>query len=188
MWKYIKKLFFFNESKPVIIRIPTMYSITILNDNDNISYIDKKFIELLLNFTPQYNNLKCEINRWDNYIEYMENVRAFIYCEATTDKWNHLGNHLLELREFITNERKRDIDDFNSFLHLIDVDDEENERITDVEIIKKTISFINNYKRDFQKNCNNVSKVYISIGSSVNGYDIVWGEKNYFNLISESYG
>lgn len=188
MWKYIKKLFSFNKTKPVIIRIPPIYSITILNDNENISYIDKKFIELLLNFTPQYNNLKCQINRWDNYIEYMENIRAFIYCEATADKWNHLGNDLFELKEFIIYERKRDIDDFNSFLHLIDVDDEEYEIITDVEITEKIIFFINDYKRDFQKNCNNVSNIYVSLGSSVNAYQIVWGEKNSFNLIAESYG
>lgn len=188
MWKNIKKLFLFNEAIPVKMRIPGMYSIKIPNDSNKISYIDKKFIKILLNFSPKLHHLKCEINRWDNCSKYMENIRAFIYCEATADNWNHLGSSLIELKEFIMCERKRDIDDFNSFLHLIDVDDEEYETITNAEIVEKTIFFINDYRRDYQKNCYNMSKIYINIGCSVNDYKIIWGEESYFNLIVESYG
>lgn len=188
MWKRIKKIFSFNEAKPRKIRIPASYSVKILADKNDMSNIDKKFIILLLNFIPNFNNLKCEINRWDNYIEYIENVRAFIYCEATMDNWNHLGSHLMELKRFIDHERKRDIDDFNSFLHLIEVDEEDFNIITDAEVVETTIYFINDYKREYQSSCNNLSKVYINLGCSVNDFKIVWGEENCFNLITESYG
>jgi len=186
MWKYIKKIFL--SKKAIPIKIPATYSIKIANNTDKISYVDKKFIEILLNFSPNYNSLKCEINRWDNYIKYMENIRAFIHCEASTHNWNRLGNDLIELNKYIESERKRDIEDFRFFLNLIEVEEEEYNILTDSELVEKTIFFINDYRRDYQNTCSDLSKVYISLGSSVNGYTIIWGKENSFNLILESHG
>ncbi|MGY3705035.1 hypothetical protein [Vagococcus martis] len=183
-----KKVFLSTKGRDEGYKIPANYSINIPNDSNEISKIDKKFIEILLNFTPDYNSLKGEVKRFDTYDNYIENVRAFISCDVMGNNWIYKQSDLSELNRFIQYEKIRNIFDFNNFLHLIGVNEEEYKLLVDSDIYEKTIVYINKYKREYQNECSELSKIYVSKGSNVNDYKIFWGESNHVNLILESYG
>lgn len=188
MMNYLINLFSRNKKEANHFQVPAMYSVKILDRESEISFIDKQLLKIILNFSPKINSLKCEINRWDNHIDYMENIRAFIYCEVTEYNWRQLGKNIVEFNEFIEHVRKGESDDFNSFLHLIEIDEIDFKLATDDYIFEKTITYINESKHDYQKTCNHVSRIHISKDCSINDYKIFWGNENFMNLIMESCG
>lgn len=188
MWNLIHQYLLCNKNKQEKSNIPARHSTVVLDSEVKLSPEDKKFIEIILNFTPKWSNFKCELTRYDRYSEYMENMSGFIYCEATIENWKTIENDLIELTLYIESERAKNIEDFNAFLQVIGVPEEDYSLITDIDIVKKTSDYINDIKHEYQSSCQMFSKIYLNTGCSHNDYNIVWGDETCINLIMESYG
>lgn len=188
MWSFMNRSRLCTKNKQARCNIPARHATIILDGEAKLSPIDKKFIKLILNFTPKWSNLKCEITRYDRYSEYMENIRGFIYCEATIENWKTIENNLIELDLFIKHESARNREDFNAFLHMIEVQEEDYGSIADTDIVNRTIDYINNTKHDYQSSCQLFSNIYLNMGCSINDYTLIWGDEHCINLLTESYG
>lgn len=167
-----------------------IYSLEIANSHKEITNSDLNLLKHFLNFYPSTNNLSCTIQRYDKYIDYVENVEAYIYCETSPQDWNCLGKNMLRINDFIDFEKKRATSDFNAFLDLIEIDEDEANYHTlrNEQIINQTTLFLNETKSPFQLPCQLTDNLLIEIDSNINDFKVIWGTQNYMNLIFKSQG
>lgn len=163
-----------------------IYNLKLPKFSGKVTLSDLRMLTLFLNFVPSKINLKCDIQRYDKYDEYVENIFLWIYCEATEKNWLELGTDMLEFSSFLSIEKTYD-KDLSAFLNLVDVE-KECDTLTKIYIQEKIISYINYIKRDYQPLCQITDKLYIKLGSSVNDSKIIWGNSSYLSCVIESHG